>query len=255
MKRNLAGLLAGWLSAACLCSLIFAQPPAADSGKKTFDPKCAMCHGTDGKGKPAMAKMFKVDAVKLDLTSQEVRKASDEALLKIISAGKDKMPSFSKQLSAEQQKLVVQYIRQISGKGAEAKPAETKMEEKKAPAPAGETKAPEQKSPAAVESAKAPEATAPAAPAVSEEAKKEYAKSCASCHAKDGKGNAAMANVFKVKADALDLVDDATLAKSDEELAKIISDGLNKMPAYKGKISDGTVRDIVAYVRSLKTSK
>ena len=43
--------------------------------------------------------------------------------------------------------------------------------------------------PAPSEVAKAAEQKAPAA-AVSEEAKKEYTKSCASCHAKDGKGNA-----------------------------------------------------------------
>ncbi len=48
---------------------------------------------------------------------------------------------------------------------------------------------------------------------------------CASCHGKDGKGKAAM--------------------------AKIVNDGLGKMPAYKGKLTDADVAVIVKHLRSL----
>ncbi|OGR87718.1 MAG: hypothetical protein A3A86_03190, partial [Elusimicrobia bacterium RIFCSPLOWO2_01_FULL_60_11] len=164
---------------------------ADDAGKKIYDTKCTACHGADGKGKAAMAKMFKVDVSAMNLASDAVAAMKDEDLLKVIADGKNKMPAYGKQLSAEEQKSVAQYLRQLSGKGAQSKPAEPKTEEAKAPAAV--------------------------APAVSEAAKAEYAKSCATCHAKDAKGNAAMAKMFKADPSALNLTDDASLAKSDQD--------------------------------------
>ncbi len=92
----------------------------------------------------------------------------------------------------------------------------------------------------------APAAAAPAGGGAST-----YAAKCASCHGKDGKGNPAMAKMFKVDLAALDLVDKDSLAKSDGELAKLTADGLNKMPAYKGKLTDGDIAAVVAYIRAL----
>lgn len=216
--------------AGLICLTLSSRVIADDAGKKIYDAKCAACHGKDAKGNAAMAKMFKVDASKLNLTSEEFAKKSDEEILKIISDGKGKMPAYSKQIKAEERKAVLSYLRGL----APASQAEKKETSIESPAKAADTL------PAAV---------------VSEEAKKEYSAKCVFCHAKDGEGNVPMANVFKVKAEALNLIDDATLAKSDDELAKITADGLNKMPAYKGKISEAMVRDIVVYIRFLKTSK
>jgi mono/diheme cytochrome c family protein len=39
---------------------------------------------------------------------------------------------------------------------------------------------------------------------------------------------------------------------SDAELASIISDGKNKMPAYKGKLAGDRINGLVKYVRGLK---
>jgi cytochrome c6 len=86
-------------------------------------------------------------------------------------------------------------------------------------------------------------------------AAKTYAAKCASCHAKDGKGNPAMAKAFKVEASALDMTKKETLDKSDADLQKIISDGLNKMPAYKGKLTDEDIKGVAAYIRSLAKPK
>jgi cytochrome c6 len=86
-------------------------------------------------------------------------------------------------------------------------------------------------------------------------AAKTYAAKCVSCHAKDGKGNAAMAKVFKVEPAALDLVKDSSLAKSDADLAKLTTDGKDKMPAYKGKLTDSEITGLVAYIRSLAPKK
>lgn len=200
------------------------------AGKKIYDAKCAGCHGKDGKGNAAMAKALKTDAAVLDLTSPSARQKSDEDILKIILEGKNKMPP-SKQLTADDQKAVLDYAKSLSG-----------------------TKPPAEQS--AEKSESSPAAVAVAAPAAfSAEAQKDYAKSCASCHGKDGKGSAAMAKVFKVDPAALDLVDDDSLGKSDADHIRIIADGLNKMPAYKGKISDKIIAEIVAYYRSLKPAK
>jgi len=82
-----------------------------------------------------------------------------------------------------------------------------------------------------------------------------YAAKCASCHAKDGKGNPAMAKVFKVEAEKLSLVKDATQAKTDADLIKVITDGSGKMPAYKGKLTEAEIKDQVAYIRTLAPAK
>lgn len=85
--------------------------------------------------------------------------------------------------------------------------------------------------------------------------KKTFDAKCASCHGVDGKGKAAMAKIIKVDASALDLTSAETAKKSDEEAQKIVLEGKNKMPAYKGKISESLVSAMIAYVRSLKTPK
>jgi mono/diheme cytochrome c family protein len=80
---------------------------------------------------------------------------------------------------------------------------------------------------------------------------KTYGAKCASCHGKDGAGNAAMVKVFKVEPAALDMTKKSTLDKSNADLAKVIKDGLNKMPAYKEKLTDADIASVVAYMRTL----
>ena len=92
MKRFMMGL-GGFVFALSAAGLLQAADAATDAGKKTYDAKCAACHGKDAKGNAAMAKMFKVDASELNLTSEESAKESDEELLKIIADGKGKMPA------------------------------------------------------------------------------------------------------------------------------------------------------------------
>ncbi|OGW13654.1 MAG: hypothetical protein A2W77_05920 [Nitrospinae bacterium RIFCSPLOWO2_12_39_16] len=87
--------------------------------------------------------------------------------------------------------------------------------------------------------------------AYAENGKKIYDKKCASCHGKDGKGNSAMVKMLKVDASLLDLLDKATLDKSDEELISIISKGMNKMPAYGKELKDEEIKGIITHIRSL----
>ena len=83
-----------------------------------------------------------------------------------------------------------------------------------------------------------------------------YKSKCASCHAKDATGSPAMAKMFKVKPAAMNLIDEDTLGKKDEDLAKTIEKGKGKMPAFtKEKLKDVSVADLIAYVRSLAPVK
>ncbi len=39
---------------------------------------------------------------------------------------------------------------------------------------------------------------------------------------------------------------------SDADLTGAITNGKGKMPAYKGKLTDAQIKDLVAYIRTLK---
>ncbi len=82
-----------------------------------------------------------------------------------------------------------------------------------------------------------------------------FAGKCSSCHGKDGKGNAAMVKTLKFDPAALDLTDAATAGKTDADLTKVILGGLNKMPAYQGKLTDEQVAGVVTFIRGLASPK
>src|SRR4249920_1063404 len=97
-------------------SLVGAWSPGAmaadaNAGKAIFEKSCVSCHGKDGKGNPAMAKVLGEKG--LDLTSKEATQKSDEQLLKVIAEGAGKMPA-QKTLSKDEQKQVLTYVRSLA---------------------------------------------------------------------------------------------------------------------------------------------
>jgi mono/diheme cytochrome c family protein len=96
-------VVAGWNSVAWSAD--------AKTGKAVYDKSCASCHGADGKGNPAMAKVLGEKG--LNLTTPEVKKMSDEQVLKIIVEGAGKMPA-QKNLSKDDQKQVLGYTRSLA---------------------------------------------------------------------------------------------------------------------------------------------
>ncbi len=68
------------------CGLIYGGPT---EGKAVYDKSCKSCHGADGKGNPAIAKVMKVEL--RPLGSSEVQAKSDAELKKIITDGTGKM--------------------------------------------------------------------------------------------------------------------------------------------------------------------
>lgn len=105
-----------WLYTAVLvlgaASFAWAAPPpgSAKAGKVVFDQHCKACHGPNGEGNPAIAKMMHVKM--LPLGSKEVQAKSDAQLKKDITEGIGKMAGV-KGLSGKQVNDVVAFIREL----------------------------------------------------------------------------------------------------------------------------------------------
>jgi cytochrome c6 len=79
--------------------------------------------------------------------------------------------------------------------------------------------------------------------AFAQDAKVLYGQKCGSCHGPDGKGETAMGKKLGLKSIAgMDAV----------KAAKITADGVGKMPAYKGKLTDKQIKEISEYTAGLK---
>jgi cytochrome c6 len=82
----------------------------SDAGKAVFEKSCAGCHGKDGKGNPAMAKV--IGEKGLNVVGKETMQKSDEQLLKIIAEGSGKMPA--SKLSKDEQKQALNHLRSLA---------------------------------------------------------------------------------------------------------------------------------------------
>ena len=75
-----------------------------------------------------------------------------------------------------------------------------------------------------------------------------YKTKCAGCHGADGKGQTSMGKANNIR----DLGSADVQAQGDDVLTGIISNGKGKMPAYSKSLKPEQVKDLVAYIRSLK---
>src|ERR1035437_5745421 len=94
-------------------------------------------------------------------------------------------------------------------------------------------------------------AQTPAAPAKVDAAKL-FAKNCSTCHAKDGTGSPMMAKMFKADIKLMNLAAGDAVKAMDADLIKVVNEGRNKMPAFKGKLKDEEIKGVLAYVRTLQ---
>jgi mono/diheme cytochrome c family protein len=79
----------------------------AEDGAALFKAKCAVCHGPDGAGKPALKAP--------SLVSDEVKKKSDDDIIKVVQTN-PKHTALAKALSADQLKAIVGAIRDLQKK-------------------------------------------------------------------------------------------------------------------------------------------
>ena len=70
---------------------------------------------------------------------------------------------------------------------------------------------------------------------------------CAGCHAPDGSGNTTIGTKLKMR----DLRSPDVQKQTDAQLTDIITNGKSPMPAYKGKITDVQIKELVGYVRRI----
>ena len=75
-----------------------------------------------------------------------------------------------------------------------------------------------------------------------------YKAKCAGCHGADGKGQTTVGKANNVR----DLSSADVQAQSDDAVAGIISNGKGKMPAYGKSLKPDQIKDLVAYIRTLK---
>lgn len=75
-----------------------------------------------------------------------------------------------------------------------------------------------------------------------------YKAKCAMCHGADGTGNTPVGKSMKVRS----FKSDEDVKATDAKLIKDTSDGVGKMPAYKGKLTDAQIQDVVSYIRTLQ---
>jgi cytochrome c6 len=75
-----------------------------------------------------------------------------------------------------------------------------------------------------------------------------YKAKCAMCHGADGLAATPMGKNMKV----LSFKDPKMLKASDAQFFASTKNGLNKMPAYNGKLTDQQIKDVIAYIRTLQ---
>ena len=91
-------------------------------GKKLYGYQCAMCHGDKGDGKTELVESMKL-TMKDYTDPAALKDFTDGSLGYILEKGKGKMPGQEGRMSANQKWNLVNYIRTLSKKSAEAKPA------------------------------------------------------------------------------------------------------------------------------------
>jgi len=75
---------------------------------------------------------------------------------------------------------------------------------------------------------------------------------CAVCHGADGSGNTAMGKQMQPP----DLRSEEVQKQTDAQLIDATTNGKGKkMPAYKGKLTDDQIKQLVAYIRELGKRK
>jgi mono/diheme cytochrome c family protein len=75
-----------------------------------------------------------------------------------------------------------------------------------------------------------------------------YKAKCAMCHGADGSGNTPAGKSMK----ALPFSSPDLVKAPDADLIAATKNGKGKMPAYSGKLTDGQIKEVVAYIRTLQ---
>ena len=74
-----------------------------------------------------------------------------------------------------------------------------------------------------------------------------YKSKCQGCHGAGGKATA-----IGKKLGAKDFQDPDVVKLTEADLVKVTEEGKNKMPAYKGKLTDDQIKALAGYIKEMK---
>jgi len=74
-----------------------------------------------------------------------------------------------------------------------------------------------------------------------------FTSKCSICHGPDGSGKTQMGKSLKIA----DLHSADVQKMSDADLKTVITNGKNKMPPFKGKLTDAQMDQVISYIREL----
>jgi mono/diheme cytochrome c family protein len=90
--------------------------------------------------------------------------------------------------------------------------------------------------------------TAIAVPVFAQSGESTFKSRCAMCHGADGQATSSMAKSMNIP--SVKSPDFKKLTES--EMVADTTNGKGKMPAYKGKLADAQIKEVVAYMRTLE---
>lgn len=90
-----------------------AATAAPQPGEEAFKSRCSMCHGEDGRGNPAIARLMKVTFK--PMSSDYIQTKSDDEIRQIVTRGKGKMVPV-RGLTADQIGQIIGYLRTFKAK-------------------------------------------------------------------------------------------------------------------------------------------
>jgi cytochrome c6 len=100
---------------ACLAVLLTPALGRAATAAENWENHCTKCHGDDGKGQTKPGKKLNLKdysdpAVQAKMTDEEMTKAITEG---VFDKGKEKMKAYKEELSADEIKDLVAYVRKL----------------------------------------------------------------------------------------------------------------------------------------------
>ena len=78
-----------------------------------------------------------------------------------------------------------------------------------------------------------------------------YKAKCETCHGADGSGHTPAGGALKAR----DFASPEVKGETDAQLTEILTNAKNKMPAFKGKLTDDQIKGLVAYIREFAKKK
>jgi mono/diheme cytochrome c family protein len=235
------------------------------AGRELFGQHCVQCHGTDGTGSPARGPEPEIP----DFTdaSWQGRRGQAQLLVSILDGKGAGMPPWRGKISEDQARELVVHVRSLAPTADKPGPEKQKgptsssdfeerfrrleqeMDELKRQyrelskgSPDGEGSKPSGSSPRSV-----PSDASSSAATGTRAARELFGQHCAKCHGADGTGSPG-----RGRPEAPDFTDASWQGRRSEAqlLASILDGKEPDMPPWRGKISEGQARGLVAYVRA-----